>query len=271
MPDRQHSLGVAANYSQTDVTQMALLLTGLTFNPLVDGRTFDPGRVEPGPKTVLGKTYPGQGGLAPIHAALTDLAARRETARHISAKLATHFIADTPPPPLVDAMTGAWMDTGGDLMAVYQVLLTHPAALAAPLGKVRWPRDYVVTALRALGADGRDVMALGDGPFRREMMKALAAMGMPWFRPGGPNGFSEAAEAWINPPFLAARIAWSMTMPTAVLGTKAATAPALDPRQLVDQVLGTRVSPELRQAVGRAESKQQGLGLILASAEMNRR
>jgi len=60
-------------------------------------------------------------------------------------------------------------------------------------------------------------------------------------------------------------------MPLAVLGTKKAMTPALDPRVLVDIVLGDRVSPPLRQAVGRAENKVQGLGLILASTEMNRR
>ena len=102
-------------------------------------------------------------------------------------------------------------------------------------------------------------------------MKGMAAMGMPWFQPGGPNGFSEHADAWINPPFLAARIAWSMTVPGDVLAPHDLTAPALDPRTVLDRALGSRVSDALRQAVGRAESKSQGLGLILASTEMNRR
>ena len=264
-----HSLGVAAKYTQDDVRQMALLLTGLTFTPMT-GATFDQGRVEPGPKTVLGKTYDG-GGLAAIHAVLTDLAARPETARHISTKLARHFIAEIPPQPLVDAMTKTYLDTGGDLQSVYEVLLTRPAAAVAPLGKVRWPNDYIVTAFRALGLTGDDLMAMGDGPFRRTVMKSVAAMGMPWFRPGGPNGFSEEPDAWINPPFLAARIAWSMTVPSGVLGTKTAMAPALDPQGLLNLVLGDRVSPPLRQAVSRAESRLQALGLILASSEMNRR
>ena len=264
-----HSLGVAAKYTQDDVRQMALLLTGLTFAPMT-GVTFDQGRVEPGPKTVLGKAYDGSG-LAPIHAVLTDLAARPETALHISTKLARHFIAEIPPQPLVDAMTKAYLDTGGDLQSVFKVLLTRPAAAEVPLSKVRWPNDYIVTAFRALGLTGDDLMALDEGPFRRAVMKSVAAMGMPWFQPSGPNGFSEAADAWINPPFLAARIAWSMTVPGSVLGTKTAMAPELDPRILLDQVLGTRVSPPLRQATLRAESRLQALGLILASSEMNRR
>lgn len=265
-----HSLGVAADYTQTDVTQMALLLTGLTFAPQLDGAIFDPTRAEPGPKTVLGKTYDGKG-LAPIRAALRDLAARPETARHIASKLAVHFIAEDPPRPMVEAMTRAYLATDGDLMAVYRVMLNRPAAEAAPLTKVRWPSDYMITGFRALGLSGADVMALGAGTFRRQVIRSMAAMGMPWFRPAGPNGFSEAAGDWINPPFLAARIAWSMTMPNAVLGTKGALQPALDPRALVDQVLGTRVSPALRQAVGRAETRPEALGLILASAELNRR
>lgn len=265
-----HSLGVAADYTQTDVTQMALLLTGLTFLPAQDGARYEPNRAEPGPKTVLGKTYEGKG-MAPIEAALRDLAVRPETARHISTKVARHFIADIPPEPLVAAMTEAYLVTGGDLMALYRVLLNSPEARSAPLGKVRWPSDYLVTGFRALGLEGADIMALGDGPFRREVIRSMASMGMPWFKPPGPNGFSEEAEDWINPPLLAARIGWAMTMPSAVLGTKGALTPALDPRALVDTVLGDRVSPMLRQSVGRAETRPQALGLILASAELNRR
>jgi uncharacterized protein (DUF1800 family) len=258
-----HSLGVAANYTQTDVRQMANLLTGLTFNADT-GDTFDPGRAEPGAETVLGKSYGGDG-MAPIRAVLTDLAARPDTATHIATKLARHFVADTPPPDLVAALRQAYLDGQGQLMPVYEALLSRPEVSDPALTKARWPQDYIVTGLRALGVTGADLPGLAEGPFRRTVIKALAGMGQPWLMPPGPNGFSEAAEDWINPPYLAARISWSMNVPNDVLG------PLPEPVAILARALGDRASPALATAVSRAETKVEGLGLILASAELNRR
>lgn len=258
-----HSMGVEASYSQADVRQMAELLTGLTFDPDT-GADFDPRRVEPGAEEVLGRTYDGAG-LEPIRAVLGDLAARPETAAHIATKLARHFLADVPPPAVVDRLTRAYLDTGGDLMAVYGALLTAPEAETLPLTKVRWPQDYLITGLRALGLGGAEVMEMADGPFRRSVRRALAAMGQPWLMPAGPNGFPEAAGDWINPPYLAARIAWSMRAPTD-MGLK-----IRDPMAVLDRALGPRASPALRTAVARAETRTEAVGLILASTEMNRR
>lgn len=55
-----HTLGVGAGYAQDDVRQMAELLTGLSLRPGT-GFVFDPRQAEPGPETVLGVTYRGEG------------------------------------------------------------------------------------------------------------------------------------------------------------------------------------------------------------------
>lgn len=257
-----HSLGVNANYTQTDVRQMAELLTGLTFN-LDNGGTFDKLRVEPGTETVLGTSYPG--GMDSIRAVLTDLAGRAETATHIATKLARHFVSDSPPDSLVAALTRAYRDSGGSLSAVYAALLADPAAADPTMGKVRWPADYIPTAMRALGVTGAALMALPPGPARRAVVKGQAQMGMPFWLPPGPNGFSEAAEDWINPPYLAARIAWALTVPQTLVDTLP------DPMALAQGALGARADQTLLTAVSRAETQREAVGLVLASTEMNRR
>ncbi len=53
------------------------------------------------PQTVLGKAYRDTG-VEQGRAVLTDLARHPATAKHIATKLARHFIADEPPPALVE-------------------------------------------------------------------------------------------------------------------------------------------------------------------------
>ena len=258
-----HTLGVGAGYGQDDVRQMAELLTGVTYDPR-QGTRFEPRRAEPGPETVLGVTYDGAG-LDPVRAALGDLGRRPETARHIARKLAVHFVSDTPDPDLVAAVQAAFVATGGDLMAVYSALLMHPAAWAAPAQKVRQPVDFVIASLRALGVSGADVMVMQRNLFRAKLQGGMAEMGQPWKKPRGPDGWPEAAEAWISPQSLATRITWVMQVPQKLVETLP------DPVTMMTACLADRASDTLIWAVSRAESLREGVGLVLASAEFNRR
>ncbi|MGP3699814.1 DUF1800 domain-containing protein [Rhodobacter sp. NSM] len=258
-----HTLGVGAAYSQTDVTQMAELLTGLGFDS-DKGFVFRRRAAEPGAEIVLGIRYDGEG-LAPITAALGDLAARPETARHIATKLARHFVADDPEPDLVATVEKAFLVTGGDLPAVYGALLDHPAAGTTSRTKVRQPFDYVVSGLRALGIRSEEVERLPRKRLEQLILHPMQAMGQPWQRPGGPDGWPEEAEAWITPPRLSARILWALDMPAALRRELP------EPSRLADRALGPFASKELRLAVSRAESRRDATALVLASAEFNRR
>lgn len=258
-----HSLGVGAGYAQADVTQMAKLLTGLTYNPKL-GMEFDPRRAEPGAETVLGKTYDGDG-LAPIRAALADLALRPETAQHIARKLVVHFVSDQPDADLVAAVAAAYAGSGGDLLASYTALLTHPAAWVPQMEKARQPYDFIVASLRALGVTAADFQALPYKHLQGQLLNAMANMGQTFKRPGGPNGFPEEAEAWITPQGLARRITWAMQVPQRLV------AALPDPTDLAQSCLAERASEALHWAVARAEDRKQGVGLVLASAEFNRR
>lgn len=150
-----HTLGVDGPYTQDDVRQLAELLTGLSWSP-DEGALFRPRVAEPGAERVLGKWYgTQQGALGDIHAVLIDLARHPATARHLSRKLAVHFVSDRLDPVLVDVMTGAYLETKGNLLAVYRAMLEHPAAWKGP-GTMKQPIAFVTSALRAEGLSAQD-------------------------------------------------------------------------------------------------------------------
>ncbi|QYK43641.1 MAG: DUF1800 domain-containing protein [Paracoccaceae bacterium] len=258
-----HTLGVGAAYTQADIRQLAELLTGLGVDSET-GTVFRRNWAEPGPETVLGKTY-GDNGIEPIRDVLNDLALHPETAAHIGRKLAVHFVSDTPDPGIAATIGRAFADTGGDLMAVYGALLDHPAAWAPELGKTRQPYDLVLASLRVLGVTGAQVLEMPEKTFRHHLLSPMSAMGQPWQRPRGPDGWPEEAEAWITPQLLAARIAFAMETPRKLV-------PDLpEPVVLARTALGPLADGRLLWAVERAETRPEAVGLVLASPMFNRR
>lgn len=258
-----HTLGVGAAYTQDDVRELAELLTGLSVSP-DKGFVFDARRAEPGAETVLGVSYGGKG-IEPILQALDDLAARPETAAHLARKLAVHFVTDTPDAALVGALETAFTKSGGDLPAVCESLLTHPSALVPKAGKARQPFDFMVAALRGLGVHPAEILDAGQKGFKRLVLDPLDAMGQPFHRAPGPDGWPEAEADWITPQALAARIDWAMDAPSRIVR------PLPDPRAFLSGALGARAGEKLIWAVSAAESARDGVGLVLASPEFNRR
>ncbi len=118
-----HTLGVGGGYTQADVTSLARIITGWSFAGR-RARREEPGVFlfranwhEPGDHDLLGKAYT-QRGIEQGEAAFADLARHPATARHIATKLVRHFVADDPPPALVERLTKVFLDTDGDLGAV---------------------------------------------------------------------------------------------------------------------------------------------------------
>ncbi len=258
-----HTLGVDGPYQQQDVRQMAELLTGLTFT-LDDGFKLRPGFVEPGDKTVLGRTYGGKDRLEAIFAALEDLAAHPATARHLARKLAVHFVGDTPNAGLVDAMERQYTQAGGQLLPVYEVMLTHPAAWGDAPGNVKRPLDFVGSTLRALDLDDRHVPRGNLRKMRRLFYNPMDFMGQTWGRVTGPDGWPEADDQWITPQRLAARMQWAMFAPLRLRRVLP------DPREFVDMALGGQATEQVRFAAKAAETRAEGIGVVLSSAAFQR-
>ena len=259
-----HTLGVGGRYAQADVRQFAELLTGLNVNRRKGFATFRRERAEPGSEQVLGEVYEdGEGDFSAIFDALEDMARHPDTARHIARKLAVHFVADDPPQALVDHIASAYQRTEGRLSAVYQALLEHPESWAEPARKVKQPFDYVVSSLRAAGLDRK-----GLKPFQKggdvSARKALRSMNQDMMQAPGPDGWPEAAQYWITAQGLASRLQWAASFGRHF-------EPVLDPRAYLDTALADRARPATRFAATNAAEKWEGLALVLASPEFNRR
>ena len=260
-----HTLGVDGPYTQKDVRQLAGLFTGLTYD-VQDGFRFRKGIAEPGAETVLGQSYGGNPAqLDAILAALHDLSVHPATARHIARKLAVHFIDDNPDPALVDHVTARFLETDGNLMAVYAALLEHPSAWAGGPQNVKPPLDYVASACRALAMDQGDIAALSPQALRRTLVNPLALMGQPLFRPAGPDGWAEQDEVWITPQAVSARLRWALSVPARLRRNLP------EPRAFAEAALGPYVTEAVRFAADAAESRSDAVGLVLSAPAFQRR
>ncbi|TPL73304.1 DUF1800 family protein [Mesorhizobium sp. B2-3-13] len=255
-----HTLGVGSGYSQADVTSFARILTGWTMAGR-EGRLGEPGSSvfnanahEPGDAVLLGKTYPA-GGMGQAETALNDIARHPATAQHIATQLARHFIADDPPPAAVARLAKVFVKSDGHLRALAAALIDLPEAWSTPLAKMRSPFDYVAAIRRAAGPGPNDP---------GQSLNWLNALGEPLWQPPGPNGFSDQADSWASAEGMKIRldIAWQAARQVKDIG---------NPNDMLDAVIGPSASPETRQAVARAESKQQGLALLLMAPEFQRR
>jgi len=194
--------------------------------------------------------------MAQGEAVLRDLAAHPSTATHVATKLARHFIADDPPPAAVERIARAFRDSGGHLSTVHAALLECPEAWETPLAKLKSPIDYVVSCLRGLPAARQAEPGA--------LFLALREMGQrPYFAPS-PQGWPDTAQAWAGADALWKRIEWS-----GILAARAGS--GIDPLELAREGYGDAVSEATRLAIARAESRQQGLALWLASPEFQRR
>jgi uncharacterized protein (DUF1800 family) len=247
-----HTLGVDAGYTQQDVTELARAITGWSVDATGgDAFRFRAAAHEPGARRVFGKTYRQDGerqGIAILH----DLAVHPATARHVSTKLARHFIGDTPPPALVQRMASVWVDSGGDLPAVYRAMLDDSAAWQAQARKFKTPDDFCVSALRACGLSDPDDIELA--------LRLQAQLGQPVFQPRSPAGFADQAADWAGPDALFKRVQAAQA-----LASRVSERAGMTPLALGQAVLGEALEAQTATALRRAESIRQGVALLLAS------
>ena len=140
-----HTLGVDGGYTQQDIVEVARCFTGWTISqPNRGGEFIYNDRVhDKGEKTVLGVKIPAGGGQEDAEKVLDILARHPSTARFISTKLAQKFVADDPPPALIDRMAKTFHDTDGDIRAVMSAMLDSKeffseGALIRPRSRPRW-------------------------------------------------------------------------------------------------------------------------------------
>ena len=255
-----HTLGVRSGYSQEDVTEFARALTGWTLpadDPAQDATAtfrFVPALHEPGTRTLLGRSY-ADAGEQQARAIIHDLVASPATARHLATKLARHFIADDPPPALVQRLAETFARTGGDLPSLYRDLVAAPQAWRSENLKFKSPWEWAISAQRAIG--------------RQEMPSAQAVnlmnqLGQPVWRPGSPAGYDDRVATWAAPDALLRRVEVAQRI-------AAQAGHGVDARRLAPRVLPGDLSEATAGAITRAESASTALALLLVSPEFLRR
>ena len=209
-----HTLGVDGGYTQSDVTALSAILTGWTVDRPNQGGpfTFDYKKHEPGPRQWFGHTIGAttQAELSAIPAniptgmnegikALTLLAADPHTAHFISYKLAQRFVADDPPPALVDRMAATYLATDGDIKAILLTLVQSPEFNSRKYfrNKVKTPMEFLASAFRTTATDPANPGAL---------VNTINTMGMRLYYALPPTGYYITADHWMNSTALVDRL-----------------------------------------------------------------
>jgi uncharacterized protein (DUF1800 family) len=243
-----HTLGVNSGYTQKDVRELARILTGWTVN-LKDGEGFRFAERlhDKEGKVLLGRTF-GNESVAEGEEAIRYLARRPETARRVSTRLASFFVADKPPAALVDKLAATFTDTQGDIRVVMRALIESPEFWAKDKQLFKTPLDFACSALTAAGGvkERRDIA---------QTLGFLAQAGQPMHGWQTPDGYKTDANTWLAPEALTRRADYAM---------------GLAQRTAEPAYLNAFFSTATRERIAQ-EPAQMRTGLMLASPDFMRK
>ena len=278
-----HTMGVGSGYTQGDVQELARVLTGVGVNfqpqdpnapkPVVAQPDhirnglfeFNPARHDYGVKHLLGHTIEGRG-FAEVEQALDIISRHPATAAHVSRQLATYFVSDTPPEPLVQRMAQAFRTADGDIVSVLLVMFKSPEFANAQ--KFKDPMQFVLSAVR-LAYDTKVIQ--NPAP----ILGWLNRMGQGLYNHPTPDGYPMTAAAWNGPGQMAVRFEIARQIGANAAGMFKAAVPEAVERPAFPQiasalyynVLQYSLSPTTRAALEQAMSPQEWNALYLSSPE----
>jgi uncharacterized protein (DUF1800 family) len=262
-----HTLGVDGGYTQKDVTEVARALTGWTIDKPRQGGgfVFNPRIHDPGQKVVLGHVIKAGGGESDGEQVLDILARHPSTASFIATKLVRRFVSDVPPPALVERVAARFRDTDGDLREVMRTILTSPEFVGpgSYRAKVKTPFEFVVSALRATGAEVQDA---------RPLVREMQQLGMPLYMCQPPTGYKDTGDAWINTGALVSRMNLALRLAGGQLrGTAVDASTIRSPQSAIDGFLFGDASDATRTTIAKATDATKMLALTLGAPEFQRR
>lgn len=171
-------------YTQTDVRQLALALTGWTY-PTTPGQTpstgnngsYYMGQMEPRQinhdataKTILGQSLPANQMIQQdLDDALDIIFAHPNVAPFLSVRLIRALVTSNPSPAYIARISAVFNDNGqgvrGDLKSVIRAILLDPEARddnpAPQFGRLRSPMQHTIAFLRAMNANINEPLSFG--------------------------------------------------------------------------------------------------------------
>ena len=282
-----HTLGVNAGYTQQDVQQLALILTGSgiaptngkpeNFGPKVAPLVvksglfeFNPQRHDFSDKVLLGKTIKGSG-FDEVKQAVDLIVQQPACAQFVSRKLAEYFIADNPPPALVAKMARTFRRSDGDIAQVVRVMFESRDLLTNAGKKFKDPTQFVVSSVR-LAYDGTPLVNA------QPLVGWLNQLDQPLFGRITPDGWPLDNESWSSSGQMAKRFDIAHAIGTgnnqlftpAGSTTRGAGFPMLTTRLYYDAI-EPNLSNATRDALAKATSQQEWNTFLLSSPDLNYR
>ena len=283
-----HTLGVGSGYTQQDVQQLALILTGAGLAPMDPSRPqhfnarmaplvvrnglfeFNPNRHDFSDKLFLGHVIKGAG-FAEIEQAVELIVSQPACARFISRQLAEYFVADTPPPALVDKMARTFQRSDGDIAAVLRTMFESRYLVADAGGKFKDPMQFVTSAVR-MAYDGKAIV----NPM--PLVNWLNQMGEPLFGRQTPDGWPLDSAAWSSSGQLSKRFEIAHQIGSGAnrlftpegSHTSGAGFPLLT-TPLFYAAVQPQLSQATRDALAKATSQEEWNTFLLASPDFNHR
>ncbi|MEJ2862453.1 DUF1800 domain-containing protein [Actinomycetospora flava] len=177
------------HYGETDVKEASRALTGWTIDPDLRVTEFDPGRWDPGAKTVLGRT----GELDAV--GLVDvLVARPESADFVIGRLWARLVSSTPPSAGTRDVLRRAYGPATDLRALLAAIVGAPEFRDGASVLVKQPVEWAIGLMRAVGVRA---VALTDDE-ADHLVIALQSLGQLPFRPPSVGGWPDGI-AWLTP------------------------------------------------------------------------
>ena len=165
-------------------------------------------RAEPGRKIVLDqKFHSGKKSLRQ----LTNMLANDDfTARHLSKKLAIHFIGESVSKSEIDSIYNVWKDSKGNLKEIHKEVLNVTAR--SKERKFLWPSTWMFQAIRFSGSKllpgfreswnfREQVSSVGrvdPSKLYYDPKKILEELGNSFWESRQPDGYSERKDDWIS-------------------------------------------------------------------------
>ena len=279
-----HTLGVGSGYTQEDVQQLALVLTGVGVNagdaPKLRPEMqrlyrrsgafeFNPSRHDFRRKVLLGSVIEGRG-FGEVEDAVTLIVRQSACAHFISRQIAGYFVADAPPAALVERMAQTFAKTDGDIAAVLRTMFLAREFDAALGGKFKDPKRFVFSAVR-FAYDGRPI---GNA---RPMLNWLNGLGEAPYGRQTPDGYPQTELDWASSGQMSKRFEIARAIGSGNAGlfdSEDGGAPAVGgfpqlSNRLYFEALEPFLSARTQEALQRANSPQEWNTFLLSSPDFN--
>jgi uncharacterized protein (DUF1800 family) len=220
-----HTVSTAKEYSEKDIKNTAMILAGwglsvsdyienfneeksynnisknITFKKFIY-KPYNKNKAEPGSKVVLGKSF--SSGPSSLYKLIKMLAEDDFTAKHLSRKLAIHFLGENVSKEEIQEIYKVWKASNGDLAEVHKVTLK--VAQKTKIKKFLWPTTWMFQCIRLSGAqfisDKNRNNGFGkiqkNGLPKYEPLGILDEIGHNFWSSRQPDGYSEKKQDWVS-------------------------------------------------------------------------